>query len=100
MLFISKIINIKPNRIITNSFLIILLLVFSVSCNKKEIEEVHVYEIYVINLIAQTDNENPYKNILCWVQLKGPDFNKRVYAFWDGGKSFKIRVVSSVEASS
>jgi len=30
-----------------------------------------------------------------WVDLKGPGFNKRCYGFWDGGKTFRIRITAT-----
>jgi hypothetical protein len=28
------------------------------------------------------------------VELKGPDFSKLIYCFWDGGRIFKERIVA------
>jgi len=36
--------------------------------------------------------DNPYTEVEIWVDLKGPDFDKRCYGFWDGGNIFKVRV--------
>jgi len=33
--------------------------------------------------------------VTCWVELKGPNFSQRVYGFWDGGNTFKVRVVAT-----
>jgi len=72
------------------------LLLFSIallfSCSEKEI--IHTFEIKEIVLSAQNDYENPYKEVECWMQLKGPGFDRRIYGFWDGGSTFKVRVAA------
>jgi len=75
-------------------FLLILLLTFN-SCQNKTIT-LHVFEIHEINLTSSGKYENPYADVKVWVDLEGPDFNKRVYGFWDGGQDFKVRVVATV----
>ena len=30
-----------------------------------------------------------------WIDLEGPDFARRVYGFWDGGRTFKVRFVAT-----
>ena len=45
---------------------------------------IHVWEMKEISLKAEKDYTNYYTDITCWVELKGPDFSKRVYGFWDG----------------
>jgi hypothetical protein len=30
-----------------------------------------------------------------WVELKGPNFSKKVYGFWDGGNIWRVRVVAT-----
>ncbi len=66
------------------------------ACNKQEGRSLHVFEIREIVLTSEKLYENPYKDVTCWVQLKGPDFNKRVYGFWDGGRMFKVRVAATI----
>jgi hypothetical protein len=39
--------------------------------------------------------KNPYTDLLVWVDLKGPGFEKRCYGFWDGGKTFRVRVTAT-----
>lgn len=58
--------------------------------------EKHVWEIVEIELHAQTTYENPYMQVDVWADLDGPDFHKRVYGFWDGGDTFRIRVTAIV----
>jgi len=58
--------------------------------------EVHVWEAQEITLQAARDYANPYADVTCWIELEGPGFSKRVYGFWDGGRTFKVRFVATV----
>lgn len=53
---------------------------------------VHVWDKVEIELQAKNDYTNPYCEVEVWVLLEGPDFSKKVYGFWDGGKTFKVRI--------
>jgi hypothetical protein len=53
---------------------------------------VHVWDKVEIELQAKKEYTNPYCEIETWVILEGPDYCKKVYGFWDGGKTFKIRI--------
>jgi hypothetical protein len=64
------------------------------SCVPEQPEQVHVYEIREIELLATSQYTNPYTEVECWVELKGPNFKKRIHGFWDGGQTFKIRVAA------
>ncbi len=55
----------------------------------------HVWETVEIKLTAENSYSNPYMDVDVWVQLKGPDFNKRIYGFWDGDNIFRVRVVAT-----
>src|ERR1035441_1403517 len=55
---------------------------------------VHVWEKQDITLQAHTTYQNPYVDVVAWVDLKGPNFQKRVYGFWDGGATFRVRVMA------
>lgn len=55
--------------------------------------EVHVWELQEIILESSQTYPNPYADVDCWIELKGPDFSKRVYGFWDGGRTFRVRFV-------
>ncbi|HEY6123732.1 MAG TPA: DUF5060 domain-containing protein, partial [Steroidobacteraceae bacterium] len=57
--------------------------------------EVRVWEVQEITLAAARDYANPYADIECGVELEGPDFRRRVHGFWDGGRTFKVRVVAT-----
>lgn len=73
----------------------ILCFLLLLSCGLNSSKTIHVYEIRELVLKSVNEYENPYTEVECWVQLKGPDFNKRVYGFWDGGPQFKVRVAAT-----
>ena len=56
--------------------------------------EVHVWDKIEITLTAQGEYENPYTDVDVWVDLQGPGFERRVYGFWDGGQTFRVRVLA------
>jgi hypothetical protein len=66
-----------------------------ISCTNKNQEQVHVFEIKEIQLEANNDYKNPYKEVECWVELSGPDFKKKIYGFWNGEKEFVFRLVAT-----
>ncbi len=55
----------------------------------------HVWQKVEITLQAQNPYNNPYKEVLVWVDLTGPGFKKRCYGFWDGGDTFRVRVLAT-----
>ena len=57
--------------------------------------EVHVWQVQEITLAASRDYANAYAEVDCWVDLEGPDFRRRVYGFWDGGRIFRVRIVAT-----
>ena len=56
---------------------------------------VHVWEMHEITLTAGQEYDNYYTDVTCWVELIGPNFSERVYGFWDGGNTFKVRVIAT-----
>lgn len=66
--------------------------VFSLSASAAP---VHPWEKQEITLTAEHTYANPYTEAVVWVDLQGPDFHKRVYGFWDGGQTFRVRVVAT-----
>jgi hypothetical protein len=56
---------------------------------------IHVWELQEIELHASATYGNPYADVECWVELKGPGFSKRIYGFWDGGHTWRVRVVAT-----
>ncbi len=57
--------------------------------------EVHVWEPQEITLAAAREYANPYADVELGVELVGPEFRGRVYGFWDGGRTFRVRVVAT-----
>jgi hypothetical protein len=57
--------------------------------------EVKVWETQEIIFAAARPYANPYVEVECWVDLEGPEFKRRVYGFWDGGRIFKVRLVAT-----
>jgi hypothetical protein len=55
----------------------------------------HVWEKQEITLHSSHSFANPYTDVIPWVDLTGPGFHKRVYGFWDGGDTFKVRVLAT-----
>ncbi len=57
--------------------------------------EIHVWQMKEIVLKSEKVYSNCYTEVTCWVDLKGPDFSKRIYGFWDGNNTFIIRLVAA-----
>jgi hypothetical protein len=56
---------------------------------------VHVWEKVEITLLATNTYGNPYTDAQVWVELNGPGFARRCYGFWDGGNTFRVRVLAT-----
>lgn len=56
---------------------------------------VHVWEKQELTFTSARAFPNPYSDVLVWVELTGPGFHKRVYGFWDGGRTFRVRFVAT-----
>ena len=56
---------------------------------------IHVWEKHEITLTSGRSYANPYANVTVWVDLSGPGFNRRVYGFWDGERTFRVRVTAT-----
>jgi len=56
---------------------------------------VHVWEKQELTFTAARESANPYTETTVWVDLTGPNFKKRVYGFWNGGRTFKVRLVAT-----
>ncbi len=57
--------------------------------------EVHVWDTQEISFEAARDYANPYVDVTVWIELSGPGFKRKVYGFWDGGRTFKVRFVAT-----
>jgi hypothetical protein len=55
---------------------------------------VHVWEMQELTFTAANPYQNAYTDVTVWVDLTGPGFSKRVYGFWDGGNTFRVRLVA------
>ena len=55
----------------------------------------HVWEKVEITLRAHNKYDNPYTDVVVWVDLEGPGFKKRCYGFWDGENIHRIRVLAT-----
>jgi hypothetical protein len=53
-----------------------------------------VWEKLELRFRAERTFGNPYADVLVWVDLAGPGFNKRCYGFWDGGAEFAVRITA------
>jgi hypothetical protein len=56
---------------------------------------VHIWQKQELTFTSARSFGNPYTDVSVWVDLKGPGFNKRIYGFWDGGRTFKVRVMGT-----
>lgn len=59
------------------------------------IGEVHAWETQEVTFQADRDYANPYADVVCWIDLQGPGFARRIYGFWDGARIFKVRFVAT-----
>lgn len=57
--------------------------------------QVHPWQKQELTFTSERSFANPYTDVRVWVDLKGPGFDKRVYGFWDGGNTFRVRVVAT-----
>jgi len=57
--------------------------------------EVHVWEAQEITFQSAREYANPYADVTSWIELEGPGFAKRVYGFWDGDRTYKVRFVAT-----
>lgn len=70
-------------------------LVFSVGPMMAAPGVIHPWEMQELTFTAENSYENPYTEVIVWVDLSGPGFNKRIYGFWDGGQTFHLRLVAT-----
>ncbi len=67
---------------------------FSLAFQVTLAQQVHVWEMHELTFIAENKYKNPYLEATVWVDLKGPGFEKRVFGFWDGSDTFRVRVTA------
>jgi hypothetical protein len=56
---------------------------------------VHIWEMQELTFIAKNTYKNAYTDVAVWVDLSGPGFKKKVYGFWDGDSTFRVRLVAT-----
>lgn len=56
---------------------------------------VRVWEKQELTLIASHSFTNAYTEVIVWVDLTGPNFKKRIFGFWDGGQTFRVRLLAT-----
>ena len=77
-------------------YILFLVLILSANCIKSENpSKIHTWEMIEIKLKAENVYNNFYTDVTCWVNLRGPDFSKRIYGFWDGENNFIVRVAAT-----
>jgi len=57
---------------------------------------VHIWEKQEVALTSARVWPDPYSDVTVWVDLEGPNFRKRIYGFWDGERTFRVRFLASV----
>ncbi len=57
---------------------------------------VHIWEKQELTFTSTHRFVNPYTDAIVWVDLSGPNFQKRIFGFWDGGQTFKVRLLATV----
>jgi hypothetical protein len=83
---------------IINRILFIIFFAFAINalnCVAQSGNSIHIWEMQQIALTAENTYSNYYTDVTVWVDLSGPEFSKRIYGFWDGGKKFVIRLVAT-----
>jgi hypothetical protein len=57
--------------------------------------DIHIWETRELTFSAKNYYKNPYTDVTFWIDLSGPGFNKKVFGFWDGDSTFRIRLVAT-----
>lgn len=71
------------------------ILIATTSMGYLNANQIHTWDKVEITLTASKPYNNPYMEVDVWVDLTGPGFTKRCYGFWDGGNTYRIRVVAT-----
>lgn len=56
---------------------------------------VHPWQTVEITLHAAQAPADPYAGEHVWLDLDGPGFSSRIHGFWDGGNTFRVRVMAT-----
>jgi hypothetical protein len=76
-------------------FLLPLLAAFALQTATAAPDQTHAWEKVELTFHATNQYSNPYTEIAVWVDLKGPEFDKRCYGFWDGSNVFRVRILAT-----
>jgi hypothetical protein len=60
---------------------------------------IHLWAKQELTFTSARSFPNPYTDATVWINLTGPGFKKRVYGFWDGGQTFRVRFVATKPGS-
>jgi hypothetical protein len=55
----------------------------------------HVWQKQELTFQSSRAFANAYTEVTVWVDLTGPNFQKRVFGFWDGNRTFRVRLVAT-----
>ncbi|PSR56854.1 hypothetical protein AHMF7605_26820 [Adhaeribacter arboris] len=69
--------------------------VFTVFQAKAALPVIHIWETQELTFEAKNSYKNAYTEVTVWIDLAGPGFNKRVYGFWDGATTFRVRLIAT-----
>src|ERR1019366_4116273 len=56
---------------------------------------VHIWDKQELTFTSARSWANAYTDVTVFVDLTGPNFKKRIYGFWDGGQTFRVRVLAT-----
>jgi len=90
-----KLFNITLLRSIRFLLVVLGLSFSSLACNDDTSKTVHVWEKVEVKLNAVKTYDNPYTEVIVWVELEGPEFRKRCYGFWNGGNEYIVRILAN-----
>ena len=71
------------------------IVLMALNCDIIAAPETHVYEVVEETFSAINAHANPYTDVELWVTLTGPGGTYKVPAFWDGGSTFRVRLVAT-----
>src|ERR1017187_3518798 len=56
---------------------------------------VHIWDKQELTFTSARSWANAYTDVTVFVDLTGPNFKKRIYGFWDGGQTFRVRLLAT-----
>jgi hypothetical protein len=71
------------------------LLIVAAACAAGAAAPAHVWEKQELTFESSRAFANAYTEVTVWVDLTGPNFQKRMYGFWDGDRTFRVRLVAT-----